>query len=134
MTARDLSSIQLGPESHLRLNGLQQLATASQTRAIAQSLKHLAKKHGKQSFELNKLLIDLDGAWSDERHGGGLDVLGEEGWGPDGFLARPRRFEVGMAINRLVSVINLYMTHKISAGADSWSCQCSREMYTLRDI
>lgn len=72
-----------------------QLCHDSQTRSIASALKKLAK-------EKDKTIADALRRISENLDRQGLDVLMEEGR-IDGFLARPRALELGMALNRLVS-------------------------------
>ncbi|TFK56335.1 hypothetical protein OE88DRAFT_1740725, partial [Heliocybe sulcata] len=94
-SARGRNTIQLGEES-VDLDALVQLAHDSQTRAILNAFKriHAAGSAVTLSDMLRRLqeIVDSDG----------MNALTEEGHF-DGFLARPRLLEVGMAVNRIVS-------------------------------
>ena len=90
------------PES-LDLSALAQLAHDSQTRAIAAALKYLHKTFRAQgTSSLRELLRNLEEVVDQK----GLDVLVPRDR-IDGFLARPRLLEIGMAINRLVCIRDL---------------------------
>ncbi len=94
-TIRKRSAIEIGGET-LDLSALAQLAHDSQTRAIAAALKHVHHTSTPRTH-LHKVLQHLDALLDST----GLDALSEE-YRLDGFLARPRPLELGMAINRLV--------------------------------
>ncbi|KAI0688579.1 hypothetical protein C8T65DRAFT_674282 [Cerioporus squamosus] len=102
ISRRDTTSQE--PEA-LDLSALIQLVHDSQTRAIVAALKHMRTKFGAASGSLLEMLHALD-AVLDE---GGLDALVARDR-IDGFLARPRSVEVGMAINRLRTVLFEYHT------------------------
>ncbi|CAL1693821.1 unnamed protein product [Somion occarium] len=96
--ARKRTAIDVG-QIHLDLSAAKQLVHDSQTRAIAAALKYLASSII-QPVMLAELLNNLE----NQMDHSGLDMLvGHER--VDGFLARPRLFEIAMAINRLRSVI-----------------------------
>lgn len=95
MTARNRTSIEIGLES-LSLLRMPQLVHDSQAKAIVSALKYCAGVNNPQT--LSQLLHTLEGVL--DRHG--LDPL-MGGDSIEFFLARPRLFEVGMAINRLRS-------------------------------
>ena len=97
MVARKRTSIDIGSEV-LNLAKLPQLVHDSQSRAIVAALRYLAQEPSRQKT-LAECLQGLE------------DTLNETGMNPlmredasEYFLARPRRLEIGMAINRLVSV------------------------------
>jgi len=102
VVARGRTSVQIG-DSSLDLSALVQLSHDSQTRAIAAMLKYLIGEHKGQQHEKLKL-VDILRKLQTRLDECGLDVLSTEGR-IDGFLARPRVAEMGMAINRLVSAI-----------------------------
>ena len=83
----------------IELRGLEQLVDASQTRAIGAALVLLSQEHRRDGLALADWLDDLDEKWDTQ----GLDQVtwfGQAGEHP-GNLARPRRFEVAAALNRL---------------------------------
>ena len=80
----------------LDFSKLPQLVHDSQTRAIVAMLKYLALKN--RNDGLSHILQDLERALNRN----GLDVFMDRDR-DEYFLARPRLFELGMAINRLVS-------------------------------
>jgi predicted ABC-class ATPase len=85
------------------LRGVPQLVDASQTRAIGQLLELARRRLVDGKAGIPELLDGLE-ALLDER---GLDVLGRESErGPrhPGDFARPRRYEIAAALNRLRSV------------------------------
>lgn len=96
---RTLGMVAFG-DLELDLGGVEQLVDKSQTRAIADGLQMLGRRLAAGRLEgrtVNKLLEDLDR----EMDEGGLDVLA-----PGrklGNLARPRKFELAAALNRLRS-------------------------------
>jgi predicted ABC-class ATPase len=89
----------------LELRALEQLVDRSQTRAVACAIHHLSRHSMDGERDVASLLDTLD-ALLDER---GLDAIdpfagaGRPGAHP-GNLARPRRFEVAAALNRLRGV------------------------------
>ena len=83
--------IRAGDET-LEIGVLQQIVEAGQTRALAQSMRHLARSD-RASLPLRES-IELHDAWLDE---GGLDRLEP----PAAYdLSRPRRFELAAVLNR----------------------------------
>ncbi|KAL4436891.1 hypothetical protein ABPG75_004030 [Micractinium tetrahymenae] len=98
---RTLSCIQLG-QDELDLSAVEQLVEVSQTRAIADALmrlrRQLAESAGGGADPRRSLadLLDWLEAAMDEQ---GVDALA--GRSKSGNLARPRRFELAAAINRL---------------------------------
>ena len=98
---RSLHGISVDDEE-LDLNAVEQLVEVSQTRAIAESLLMLRKKVGVggpwRGLSLAEIMDRVEGEMDDG--GGGLDslVLGGRKYGN---LARPRRFELCAAVNRL---------------------------------
>ncbi|KAI0363307.1 hypothetical protein BV20DRAFT_152621 [Pilatotrama ljubarskyi] len=97
VSVRKRTSIEIGWET-LDLSALVQLAHDSQTRAVAAALKHLNRQGGSR-VQLKDVLEDLECLLDTA----GLDAIVQEGR-IDGFLARPRRLELAMAINRLRTV------------------------------
>ncbi|KZT00018.1 uncharacterized protein LAESUDRAFT_739770 [Laetiporus sulphureus 93-53] len=90
-------------DSTLDLAAVKQLVHDSQTRTIAVALQLLHAEGGNRSKqELKATLQDLN----DRLDKIGLDLLVED-HKVDGFLARPRLLELGMAMNRLVDIIRL---------------------------
>ncbi|KAK9833829.1 hypothetical protein WJX74_007063 [Apatococcus lobatus] len=83
----------------LDLNGVEQLAEKSQTRAVAFALQliasQLAARHGRNILQL---IEQIDASIDDQ----GLDILSPQLKCCD--LARPRRFEIAAALNRLRTV------------------------------
>lgn len=96
ITARDLHHLRYG-NSELELSGLEQLVDMSQTRAIGNALQWIALR-GAPALPLAAHLDALDAH---------LDAEGVEGLSTapqnhhPGALARPRRFEIASALNRL---------------------------------
>ena len=75
-----------------------QLTHDSQTRAMVAALKYMHRARGAQdATSLYELLQSLE----EQMDAAGLDALVPQDR-LDGFLARPRLLEIGMAINRLV--------------------------------
>lgn len=95
LAVRGRATIQFGEDNSLNLKSLVQLCHDSQTKSIASALKKLVK-------EKDTTITDALRRISENLDRQGLDVLMEEGR-IDGFLARPRALELGMALNRLVS-------------------------------
>ena len=93
--------ISTDPSETLNLSALVQLTHESQTRAIVAGLKYSFTKNAQQGSQapLRELLQLLHQQLDKE----GLDHLVSQDR-IDGFLARPRILELGMAINRLVSL------------------------------
>ena len=106
LTTRTRGAIEIGAGSAaeratLELSALGQVVHVSQTRAIASALKVLhARPVG--SASLRGVVEGLEREMDD----GGLDVLVARDR-VDGFLARPRAIDLGMAINRLVCLLLL---------------------------
>ncbi|RPD54458.1 hypothetical protein L226DRAFT_515835 [Lentinus tigrinus ALCF2SS1-7] len=100
---RDSTPSELGT---LDLSALVQLVHDSQTRAIVAALQHIRSKSETSSAHLAEVLKSLDAVLDDE----GLDGIVPRDR-IDGFLARPRAVEVGMAINRLRTISFHYRTH-----------------------
>ncbi|KAI0962634.1 hypothetical protein AcV7_001434 [Taiwanofungus camphoratus] len=99
MAVRRRAIIEAGDET-LDLLGLVQLVHSSQTRAIASALKFLYSDTADASaISLPKCLERLDHIILTSK----MDALMENNK-IDGFLARPRILEIGMAINRLRTV------------------------------
>lgn len=86
--------------SALDLSGLPQLVNTSQTRAIVSAMRVLAANL--QTGSLAEVLQQLDAVLDRE----GLTTLIQHDQS-DYLLARPRSLEIGMAINRLVSLTTL---------------------------
>jgi predicted ABC-class ATPase len=97
--ARGLDLLEYGSE-HIDLRAVEQILDASQTRAIGHALEHMRRHLFRPGVTLASALDALE-ALVDER---GLDALalGRAG-DPErlGDLARPRRYEVAAALNRL---------------------------------
>ncbi|EPQ59969.1 hypothetical protein GLOTRDRAFT_112790 [Gloeophyllum trabeum ATCC 11539] len=112
-TARGRTSVQVGEEP-LDLSALVQIVHDSQTRAIAGALRRFAS-HGEPvglASALRQLqeIIDRDG----------LHALDEEGH-TDGFLARPRLLELGMAVDRMSTVTVYSLTNSSYAATTECS-------------
>jgi predicted ABC-class ATPase len=88
------SSMSYG-ETELDLSGLEQIVTQSQTTAISQALQRLPSIATDRNNTLCQVLEALDKVVDE----GGLDVLAPNQF--HGGMARPRRFELAGAINRL---------------------------------
>ncbi|KZT22694.1 hypothetical protein NEOLEDRAFT_1119310 [Neolentinus lepideus HHB14362 ss-1] len=97
-SARGLTAIQLGEET-VNLFALVQLAHESQTRAILNAFRRI-RASTDSKVVLNGILSQLQ----EMMDRGGLNALTEEGHF-DGFLARPRLLELGMAVNRIRSAV-----------------------------
>jgi len=96
VTARGRHVIQYG-QTDVLLYALEQLVDDSQTRAIAAALFHIERKgwlDGKKT--VRQLLDAIEEQW--DRHGLGSVSFRN---GHPGELARPRRFELAAALNRL---------------------------------
>ncbi|NRA07497.1 MAG: ABC-ATPase domain-containing protein [Myxococcales bacterium] len=99
--AKGLDLLLYGREA-IELRGVEQLVDPSQTRAIGNAIHLASRRWMNGERTLLEVLEALEALLDDE----GLDVLDpfhEPGRHP-GNLARPRRFEVAAAINRLRSV------------------------------
>jgi hypothetical protein len=99
--SRGLDHIRFGSEE-IDLAGVEQLVDPSQTRAVGYAL-HLARQRFVDGeATLREVLDRLEALFDDA----GLDVLdpfGRSGRHPGNF-ARPRRFEIAAAVNRLRSL------------------------------
>lgn len=97
VTARGLARIQYG-NTDLELDQVEQLVDPSQTRAIAEILRHIEKKGlFKKTEELNVLLKQVNQQIEEQ----GLASFTPFPNQHPGDLARPRTFEIAAAINRL---------------------------------
>lgn len=94
--SRDVSTIQFG-EENIDLSMVEQLVDSSQTRAVADMILYLKRHFPRAS---NREALQL--AYRDLRDEG-LDVISPFSGHP-GDYARPRRFEVASALNRLRSL------------------------------
>jgi len=93
IVARKRAVIEYG-EHTLDLSAIKQLVHESQTRTVAKALRHISSTPVRST--LSEYLQALDALLEN----GGLDSLSDDNT-VDGFLARPRTLEVGMAVNRL---------------------------------
>ncbi|QDI90178.1 ATPase [Salicibibacter halophilus] len=93
--ARGKHTILYGKET-IDLSAVEQCIDPSQTRAIARTLHYLAKKYVNGNYTLGELLDIYERETSS-----GLDELSPFKGKHPGDLARPRRFEIAAAINRL---------------------------------
>lgn len=91
----------------IELDAIDQIADTYQTRTIGQVLYHLKVRYLAESQTVGTLLDYVDTDLSTE----GLDCLSPE---PRGDMARPRRYEIAAAINRLPSI----RIAKVSDGGD----------------
>ncbi len=98
--ARERDLLAFGSET-IELRGVEQLVDRSQTRAIGHALHLAARRHMRDGRSLAEVMALLDADFDAE----GLDVLDpwRRGEAHPGNFARPRRFEVAAAINRLRS-------------------------------
>ncbi len=91
--ARGLRKLSYG-RADVDLSALEQLVDSSQTRAIGLAIHHMATRYFGDDLTLeqalDRLMEDLDA--------GGLEILSPF---KVGNLARPRRYEVAMAVNRM---------------------------------
>ena len=104
LSSRDCEEIVFGT-TEIDLRGVEQLFDPSQTRAIASTIQLAASRFMSEGRTLCQVLDDLE-AFLDEY---GLDALDpyrwEDGEGRHpGAFARPRRFEIAAAINRMRSL------------------------------
>ncbi|AXF55066.1 ABC-ATPase domain-containing protein [Salicibibacter kimchii] len=93
--ARGKHTILYGRET-IDLSAVEQCIDPSQTRAIARTLHYLAKKYVNGNHTLGELLDIYE-----RETASGLDELSPFKGKHPGDLARPRRFEIAAAINRL---------------------------------
>jgi len=99
--ARSLDLIEFGREE-IDLRGVEQLVDTSQTRAIASAIYFAAENLIDGDRTLRSVLDELDELF-DSRGLDELDPFYSAGHHP-GNYARPRRFEIAAAINRLRSL------------------------------
>jgi len=99
--ARERDLLAFG-EHDIELRGVDQLLDRSQTRAVGYALHLAAARHMGTDRSLREVVDEIDALFDAE----GLDSLDpwRRGDGHPGNFARPRRFEVAAAINRLRSV------------------------------
>ena len=93
LKARDVDEIQFGLHE-IDLSAVEQIVSRSQTRAIGHALVRLKHRHLDGRTTLRQAVEALER----ELDAHGLDVLTPS---PFGDLARPRRFEIAAALNRL---------------------------------
>ena len=101
ISAKERDLILYGREA-IDLRALEQLVDTSQTRAIAYAIYRMAERLGREERTLSEWLT----LFEDEVDSHGLDPLApfhRTGQHP-GNLARPRRFELAAAINRMRSL------------------------------
>jgi predicted ABC-class ATPase len=97
-STRDLDEIVYGT-TEIDLRGVEQLFDPSQTRAVAGAIHLIASRLATGDAALSLILDELDQLFDEQ----GLDVLDpfhRDGRHP-GALARPRRFEIAAALNRM---------------------------------
>ena len=99
--ARSLDLLQFGRDA-IELRGVEQLVDPSQTRAIGFAIHLAAERFMDGEAPLHQVLDRLDQLF-DRRGLDELDPHHRPGHHPGNF-ARPRRFEITAAINRLRSV------------------------------
>jgi len=98
---RGVDGLAFGREE-VNLRGVEQLVDASQTRAIGLAMHFAATELMRDGATLHRVLVEIEARFDRE----GLDFLdpfASPGEHPGG-LARPRRFEIAAAINRLRSL------------------------------
>ena len=101
VTARGLSRIQYG-NTDLELDQVEQLVDPSQTRAIAEIFHHIEKRGLlKRKWELTVLIEQVEKQIQEQ----GLASFTSFPNQHPGDLARPRRFEIAAAINRLRTLV-----------------------------
>lgn len=88
--------------TEIDLRGLEQLFDPSQTRAIAATIQLVAERFVAPDRPLDEILDRVE-AYFDREGLDGLDPFHRPGHHP-GALARPRRFEIAAAINRMRSL------------------------------
>ncbi len=100
LDSRGLSTLMIGALM-VDLSSVEQLVESSQTRAISYALYQLARNypHLNSSVTVKNVLDDLD----EEINRKGLDYLAPPGRKNPHNLARPRRYEISAALNRLRS-------------------------------
>jgi predicted ABC-class ATPase len=91
-----VDKIQFDRDSELKVGGLEQIIEESVTRGVAEAIKFVAKQHPASLSSMSALLDTLD-SMMDQR---GVGALCPGHW-PSGRLARPRRYEIAGAINRM---------------------------------
>lgn len=99
--ARAVDTLQYGAET-IDLRGVEQVVDASQTRAIGQAIYYASRRLMGDGVSVRQVVESLEAAFD----ASGLDLLsvgGRPGQHP-GSLARPRKYELAAAINRLRSV------------------------------
>lgn len=98
ISSRDRGEIVYGT-TEIDLRGVEQLFDPSQTRAIAGALHFAARQLLNDERSLSEILDELERLFDDE----GLDALDpfQRAGRHPGALARPRRFEIAAAINRM---------------------------------
>ncbi|UFU00318.1 ABC-ATPase domain-containing protein [Radiobacillus kanasensis] len=94
--AKGLKSI-LMERDMLDLNGVEQLVDSSQTRTIAEIFKYLDHSKKSEGLSLEQLLDELEQIMTEK----GLQAFTKFPDQHPGDLARPRRFEIAAALNRL---------------------------------
>ncbi len=99
--ARELDLIRFGEES-INLRGVEQLIDFSQTRAVGNAI-YLAQKKFMDGVRSLREIIDALEAFFDEQGLDALDPFHRPGQHPGNF-ARPRKYEIAAAINRLRTV------------------------------
>ena len=91
--ARGLRKLSYG-RTDIDLSALEQLVDSSQTRAIGLAIHQMATRYFPDDLTLEQALTRL----MDDLDAGGMEILSRF---KVGNLARPRRYEVAMAINRM---------------------------------
>jgi len=104
LDSRGISTLMIGPEV-IDLSQVEQLVDSSQTRAISYALYHYSQKSMKDhdinhSPPINEVLDYLENNINNK----GLDFLTPPGRKRPHNLARPRRYEIAAAINRLRTI------------------------------
>ncbi len=99
--ARELDLLAFG-NHNIDLRGVEQLLDRSQTRAIGYALHLAATRHMTEELSLREVVDEIEALFD----AAGLDSLDPWRRGDEhpGNFARPRRFEIAAAINRLRSV------------------------------
>ena len=96
VTVRSKSVVAYG-DTELDLSGLEQLVSKEQTNAVTLALQRLSALPAESKMTIFQVLTQLNGLLDRD----GLEVLANGQF--DGTLARPRKFEIAGAINRLRS-------------------------------
>lgn len=101
ISARQRDALEYG-ELRVDLRGLEQLADTSQTRALGNAIHWIAQQLQEQPRSLPQLLDALESQLDES----GLDPLDpfHRAEQHPGNLARPRRYEIAAAINRMRSL------------------------------